>query len=198
MAYKDEYEVARLFADGAFQRQVAEAFEGDLRFEFHLAPPLLARARSGDRARLKKMRFGPWMMPAFRVLAALRGLRGTRVRHLRLYGRAARGARADRRIRGLVRRIQRRPHARQSSDRRRARVAAGKNPRLWPCEGARDRGGAARARAAARSLARPADAIAGGRIVAAVDASRVVRPPRRWRRRVLMRIAFGRIPFSCA
>ena len=49
MAYKDEYEVARLYTDGSFQRQVAQAFEGDLRFEFHLAPPLLAQQGSGDR-----------------------------------------------------------------------------------------------------------------------------------------------------
>ena len=48
MAYKDEYEVARLYTDGAFQRQVADAFEGDLKLEFHLAPPLLARKDPRD------------------------------------------------------------------------------------------------------------------------------------------------------
>jgi indolepyruvate ferredoxin oxidoreductase len=77
MAYKDEYEVARLYTDGSFQRQVAQAFEGDLRFEFHLAPPLLAR-KDAVTGEAKKMSYGPWMMKAFRVLAAMRGLRGTR------------------------------------------------------------------------------------------------------------------------
>jgi len=77
MAYKDEYEVARLYADGSFQRQVAQAFEGDLRFEFHLAPPLLAR-KDPVTGEAKKMNLGPWMMKAFRLLAAMRGLRGTR------------------------------------------------------------------------------------------------------------------------
>ena len=76
MAYKDEYEVARLYTDGSFQRQVAEAFEGDLRFEFHMAPPLLGR-RDPATGQLKKTTFGPWMMRAFRALAALRGVRGT-------------------------------------------------------------------------------------------------------------------------
>jgi indolepyruvate ferredoxin oxidoreductase len=76
MAYKDEYEVARLFTEGSFQRQVAEAFEGDLKFEFHLAPPWLARKDSVT-GQPKKMTFGPWMMTAFRALAALRVLRGT-------------------------------------------------------------------------------------------------------------------------
>ena len=49
MAYKDEYEVARLYTDGHFEKQVAATFEGEnLRYEFHLAPPLLARKRPGD------------------------------------------------------------------------------------------------------------------------------------------------------
>ena len=77
MAYKDEYEVGRLYTDGSFQRQVSQAFEGDLRFEFHLAPPLLAR-KDPVTGEAKKMNFGPWMMKAFRLLAAMRGLRGTR------------------------------------------------------------------------------------------------------------------------
>ncbi|MFG1397573.1 indolepyruvate ferredoxin oxidoreductase family protein [Roseixanthobacter pseudopolyaromaticivorans] len=76
MAYKDEYEVARLFADGEFLRQVTAAFEGDLKFEFHLAPPLLARAH-GPNGEPRKMRFGPWMMRGFSLLAKLKGLRGT-------------------------------------------------------------------------------------------------------------------------
>jgi indolepyruvate ferredoxin oxidoreductase len=77
MAYKDEYEVARLYTSGSFEKQVKSAFEGDnLRFELHLAPPLLAR-RDPDTGLPRKMSFGPWMMKAFRVLAHLKGLRGT-------------------------------------------------------------------------------------------------------------------------
>ncbi|MDB5560462.1 MAG: indolepyruvate ferredoxin oxidoreductase family protein, partial [Enterovirga sp.] len=77
MAYKDEYEVARLYTNGHFAKQIASTFEGEnLRFEFHLAPPLLARIdrHTGEP---KKMSFGPWMLKAFGVLAKLKGLRGT-------------------------------------------------------------------------------------------------------------------------
>jgi indolepyruvate ferredoxin oxidoreductase len=77
MAYKDEYEVARLFTDGAFLDQVRAAFDGDdLRFEFHLAPPLLAR-KDPTTGLPRKMSFGPWMMPVYKLLARLKFLRGT-------------------------------------------------------------------------------------------------------------------------
>ncbi len=77
MAYKDEYEVARLYSDSAFLQQVAGTFEGEnLRFEFHLAPPLLAR-RDRTTGLPRKMSFGPWLLPAFRLLAKLKFLRGT-------------------------------------------------------------------------------------------------------------------------
>jgi len=77
MAYKDEYEVARLYTDGAFVKQVKNEFDGDtLRFEFHLAPPLLAR-RDKATGLPRKMSFGPWLMPAFAVLAKFKFLRGT-------------------------------------------------------------------------------------------------------------------------
>jgi indolepyruvate ferredoxin oxidoreductase len=76
MAYKDEYEVARLFTDGVFEQQVAAAFDGKLRYEFHLAPPLLART-DPNTGRPKKMSFGPWIKPAFGVLAKFKFLRGT-------------------------------------------------------------------------------------------------------------------------
>ena len=77
MAYKDEYEVARLYTDGAFLKQVEAEFDGeDLRFEFHLAPPLLAR-RDKVTGLPRKMSFGPRILPLFRLLAKLKGLRGT-------------------------------------------------------------------------------------------------------------------------
>jgi indolepyruvate ferredoxin oxidoreductase len=68
MAYKDEYEVARLYAAPAFRAQIDAQFEGAPRLAFNLAPPLL-----GD----KKREFGAWMLPAFGVLARLKFLRGT-------------------------------------------------------------------------------------------------------------------------
>jgi indolepyruvate ferredoxin oxidoreductase len=76
MAYKDEYEVARLYTDGSFERQVAAQFDGDYKLEFNLAPPILAK-RDPDTGHLRKQTFGPWMMTAFRWLARARGLRGT-------------------------------------------------------------------------------------------------------------------------
>ena len=75
MAYKDEYEVARLYTDGEFARALHEQFEGDIALEFFMAPPLLARGRNGQPPR--KMRLGGWLLPAMRVLAQGRRLRGT-------------------------------------------------------------------------------------------------------------------------
>jgi indolepyruvate ferredoxin oxidoreductase len=76
LAYKDEYEVARLYADGDFRRKIESMFEGDYKMVFHLAPPLLAR-KDPSSGEPKKMQFGPWMMPLFKVLASMRRLRGT-------------------------------------------------------------------------------------------------------------------------
>src|SRR5262249_12778491 len=77
MAYKDEYEVARLYSETAFIDRVRSTFDGDrLRFEFHLAPPLLAR-RNPQTGEPKKMSFGPWMLTVFAVLAKFKFLRGT-------------------------------------------------------------------------------------------------------------------------
>ncbi|MCU0930877.1 MAG: indolepyruvate ferredoxin oxidoreductase family protein, partial [Serpentinimonas sp.] len=75
MAYKDEYEVARLHTDPAFTRKVADMFEGDYKLVHHLAPPGIAR--KNDKGELVKRPFGPWMRSAFTVLARLKGLRGT-------------------------------------------------------------------------------------------------------------------------
>jgi indolepyruvate ferredoxin oxidoreductase len=76
MAYKDEYEVARLFTETDFLKRLADRFEGPHKLNFHLAPPLL-----GDRdprtGHLRKRSFGPMMLPVFRALARLRRLRGT-------------------------------------------------------------------------------------------------------------------------
>ncbi|MGN6153093.1 MAG: indolepyruvate ferredoxin oxidoreductase family protein [Lysobacteraceae bacterium] len=74
MAYKDEYEVARLYTSGEFQRRLQQQFEGDYTLRFHLAPPLLAKTDA--QGRLVKQEFGPWMLKAFGLLAKLRGLRG--------------------------------------------------------------------------------------------------------------------------
>jgi len=75
MAYKDEYEVARLHTDRAFTDKVASQFEGDYKLVHHLAPPLLAKKNA--KGELVKQPMGRWIRPAFHVLAKLKGLRGT-------------------------------------------------------------------------------------------------------------------------
>ena len=76
MAYKDEYEVARLHTDTGFLERVGAMFEGDWKLKFHLAPPLLA-ALDPVTGEPEKRAYGQWMLRAFRVLARLKGLRGT-------------------------------------------------------------------------------------------------------------------------
>jgi indolepyruvate ferredoxin oxidoreductase len=78
LAYKDEYEVARLYTDPAFWERVDATFEGDYEVRFHLAPPLLARPDPVT-GRLRKKAFGPATRKVFRVLAKLKGLRGSRL-----------------------------------------------------------------------------------------------------------------------
>jgi indolepyruvate ferredoxin oxidoreductase len=75
MAYKDEYEVARLHTDRTFTDKVAAMFEGDYKLVHHLAPPLTAR--TNDKGELQKQPYGPWMRTAFGLLAKMKGLRGT-------------------------------------------------------------------------------------------------------------------------
>ena len=75
MAYKDEYEVARLHTDRAFTERIAGMFEGDYKLVHHLAPPLMAKRN--DHGELQKRPFGPWMRHAFALLARMKGLRGT-------------------------------------------------------------------------------------------------------------------------
>ncbi|MBU6491568.1 MAG: indolepyruvate ferredoxin oxidoreductase family protein [Burkholderiales bacterium] len=74
MAYKDEYEVARLYTDPAFMAKIQAQFEGNYQLKFHLAPPLFAKRDA--HGNLLKKQYGPWMMSAFRLLAKLKGLRG--------------------------------------------------------------------------------------------------------------------------
>lgn len=76
MAYKDEYEVARLYTNGDFHKRLNEQFEGNFTLQFHLAPPLLAKKDSVT-GHLIKRRFPQVTLQAFRVLAKLKDLRGT-------------------------------------------------------------------------------------------------------------------------
>ena len=76
MAYKDEYEVARLFTDGRFEKTLQNTFSGDPKIRFHLAPPMIAK-RDAKGNQVKKP-FGKWMLRAFKVMKRFKGLRGTR------------------------------------------------------------------------------------------------------------------------
>jgi indolepyruvate ferredoxin oxidoreductase len=76
MAYKDEYEVARLHTDTGFAKRIEERFDGTFRLTFHLAPPLFAK-RDAVTGVPRKMRFGPWMYHVFRLLVRARRIRGT-------------------------------------------------------------------------------------------------------------------------
>ena len=77
LAYKDEYEVARLWTNGDFLRQLEAEFEGDYKIELHLAPQILF-PKDPDTGRAMKLKVGPWVLPAFRLLARFKFLRGTR------------------------------------------------------------------------------------------------------------------------
>ncbi|PUE33484.1 indolepyruvate ferredoxin oxidoreductase family protein [Limnohabitans sp. Jir72] len=75
MAYKDEYEVARLHTQSDFLARIQDSFEGDFKVHYHLAPPLLAKRNA--KGELVKQKFGPAMLTGFKLLAKLKGLRGT-------------------------------------------------------------------------------------------------------------------------
>ena len=77
MVYKDEYEVARLYTDGDFRKALGQAFEGNYKLQFHLAPPLLA-SRDPRTGELQKRAYGRWVFTAFKLLAKLKRLRGSR------------------------------------------------------------------------------------------------------------------------
>ncbi len=78
MAIKDEYEVARLYTDGSFQRQMEAQFSGWKKVSFHLAPPIFG-GEDPKTGEARKRVFGPWMMRAFRLLARMRRIRGTAI-----------------------------------------------------------------------------------------------------------------------
>jgi indolepyruvate ferredoxin oxidoreductase len=77
MAYKDEYEVARLHTQTGFMERIQNSFEGDFKVHYHLAPPLWSKHNS--QGELVKRKFGPIMLTGFKVLAKLKGLRGTKL-----------------------------------------------------------------------------------------------------------------------
>jgi indolepyruvate ferredoxin oxidoreductase len=74
MAYKDEYEVARLYTDGRFVEQLKQQFEGSFSVKFNMAPPLFSKKDA--QGHLVKAEFGSWMWHAFKLLAKCKGLRG--------------------------------------------------------------------------------------------------------------------------
>jgi len=76
LAYKDEFEVARLYSSPDFLSKIESEFEGDVTLRFNLAPPLLSR-NDALTGRPAKREFGPWLLPLLRMLARLRALRGT-------------------------------------------------------------------------------------------------------------------------
>lgn len=75
MSYKDEYEVARLFANGEFESRISETFEGNFKLKYHLAPPILGFSKMPN-GRPRKHAFGSWMMSTYRLLAKMKSLRG--------------------------------------------------------------------------------------------------------------------------
>ncbi len=77
MAYKDEYEVARLHTQSGFLTRIQDSFEGDFKIHYHLAPPLLAKRNA--KGELVKQKYGPGMLTVFKLLAKLKALRGTRL-----------------------------------------------------------------------------------------------------------------------
>jgi len=77
MAYKDEYEVARLYTDGRFKQALEKQFQDGGQLKFHLAPPLIS-ARDPESGKLIKKEYGGWIFHAFKMLAGMKGLRGTK------------------------------------------------------------------------------------------------------------------------
>jgi len=78
MAYKDEYEVSRLYTDGRFQKALYEAFQPGAKLKFHMAPPWLA-AEDPITGKPVKKTYGPWVFSTMKLLAGMKGLRGTKL-----------------------------------------------------------------------------------------------------------------------
>jgi hypothetical protein len=134
MAYKDEYEVARLHTDTAFFEKINSMFEGDFKLNYHMAPPLIAKKNA--KGELIKQPFGPAMMTAFKLLTQAQGPARWRVRHLRQDRRAQDRARADWRISGQHRRSAEVTERGQPRHGGGNRAHSGADQGLWPCEGA--------------------------------------------------------------
>ena len=162
LAYKDEYEVARLYTDGRFEQQLRDQFEGDFKFSFNLAAPMLA-GKPDALGRPGKRAFGSWMMPVFKMLAKLKGLRGT---PFDIFGYSA-----DRKLeRDLIAGYEKdvatvlgllSPANTRYCDR--ATVAARSHPRLWPGEGEGGAGGQGALRTTRRRSRQPAAGAAADR-----------------------------------
>ena len=136
MAYKDEYEVARLYSDGSFLRQVDQTFEGqNLRFEFHLAPPLLAR-KDPNTGVPRKITFGPWMLKAFGLLAKFKGLRGTKLDVFGYTQERRTGRQLITDYEAMLEEIVAKLSPENHITGPRPRRDPGQNPRLRPCQGA--------------------------------------------------------------
>ena len=151
LAYKDEYEVARLFTDGKFEKQLRDQFEGDFKFNFNLAPPILGGGLDAL-GRPKKRAFGAWMLPVFRTLAKFRFLRGT---PLDIFGYSPDRKLERDLIAGLRKRRRHRARPAVAGDPRyrgRNSLAARPHPRLRPGEG---EGGAGRQSALHPTRRRP-------------------------------------------
>ena len=152
----------------AFEKALGEQFEARRKLEFHLAPPLLAR-RDKETGEPRKMQFGAWMLPVFRLLAKGKGLRGTALGRVRLHGRAQARAADDRRLRDAARR-DRASGCRPA--RTRTAVALASLPldikRLRPHQGAQLQGGQGpREDPAGRAAQSLADGAEGGGVVLA-------------------------------
>ncbi len=77
MSYKDEYEVARLYTDGRFDADLKAQFDGDFKRKIYLAPPFISKIDPAT-GRPKKIAFGPWILPAFKMMARFKHLRGSK------------------------------------------------------------------------------------------------------------------------
>ncbi len=77
MSYKDEYEVARLYTNGEFEKQIADTFDGNFKINYHLAPPIIGFGKKPN-GRPRKRAFGPWMMSSFKILAKYKTQRGSK------------------------------------------------------------------------------------------------------------------------